>query len=131
LPPEVVGLEIPAGDEWTPVVRLVLGGVGDRLDFGFEAVDDLQLAVESLIAEAAPEGSVRLSVELGDGAVNVRVSGLREEAITRALRAPSANAEGVDLHRVLRTVVDSYTVEEPQAGRVTVRLEKSNGGERA
>ena len=127
MPPDVVSLEIPSGDEWNPVVRLVLGGVGDRLDFGFEAVDDLQLAVESLIASAPARGSLTLAVELGDGAVNVRVSGLPEEAIARALRAPSANADELDLHRVLRTVVDDYTVEEPEAGTVAVRLQKSGG----
>src|SRR3712207_8288749 len=47
-------------------VRLIIGAIGERVDFGFEEIDDLQLAVERLLAEAGPEGSVQLSFEVRD-----------------------------------------------------------------
>src|SRR5215212_7150828 len=50
--PDRIALETPIQRGWEPVFRLVLGGVADRLDLGFEDLDDIQLAVERLLAEA-------------------------------------------------------------------------------
>ena len=38
------------------VARLVTAGVGSRLDLPFETVDDLQLAVELVVAAAFAQG---------------------------------------------------------------------------
>ena len=47
-----------------PVVRLIVGGIAERVDFAFEEIDDLQLAVERLLAEAGTAGT-RLPVVRG------------------------------------------------------------------
>ena len=49
-------------------MRLIVGGIAERVDFAFEEIDDLQLAVERLLAEAGTAGSVRLSFEVGANA---------------------------------------------------------------
>ena len=36
------------------------------MDFAFEEIDDLQLAVERLLAEAGSAGTVTLAFEVGD-----------------------------------------------------------------
>ena len=59
-----IELTTPVGRAWDPVIRLVLGVIGDRLDLGFEELVDLQLAVELLLAEASLEDRVTLSFEI-------------------------------------------------------------------
>ena len=120
---ELVELETPIGREWEPVVRLVLGGVADRLGLGFEELDDLQLAVERLLAEAGAQPSVKLVLELSADRVRAHVGPLREATIAAALQGPSVPGQ-LGLRRVLETVVDSFGVDEAEGGELVVRLEK-------
>src|SRR3712207_6136117 len=77
-----IDLVTPAGKAWEPVIRLVLGGIAERLQLGFDGLDDLQLAVERLLAEAgSKEGPVSLSFEIGERGVRTRSGGLRERAV--------------------------------------------------
>jgi len=120
---ELVELETPIGREWEPVVRLVLGGVADRLGLGFEELDDLQLAVERLLAEAGAQPSVKLVLELEGDRVRAHVGPLREVMIAAALQGPPEPGE-LGLRRVLETVVDSFGVDDSADGELFVRIEK-------
>jgi hypothetical protein len=120
-------LEAPLAAAFQPVIRLIIGGIAERVDFGFEEIDDLQLAVERLLAEAGDEGTVRLSFEVGDGTVRTRVGPLRETAIAEALQGPAQRPGELTLRRILQTVVDSFGVEQAADGRIVVRLEKLKG----
>ena len=124
---ERIELEAPLSGDFQAVVRLIIGGIAERVDFAFEEIDDLQLAVERLLAEAGSEGSVRISFEVGNGSIRTRVGPLREGAIAGALQGPPAAAGELNLKRILQTVVDSFGVEESDGGRVVVRLEKLKG----
>jgi hypothetical protein len=124
---ELVELETPIGSEWEPVFRLVLGGVADRLGLGFEELDDLQLAVERLLAEAGAQRSVRLAFELAPDHVRTHVGPLREASIAAALQGPPPAAGELGLRRILEAVVDSFGVEEATGGELVVRLEKRVG----
>jgi hypothetical protein len=124
---ERIELEAPLAGAFQPVVRLIIGGIAERVDFGFEEIDDLQLAVERLLAEAGSVGSVRLSFEVGNGSIRTRVGPLSERAIAEALQEDSPPGE-LTLRRILQTVVDSFGVEEAEDGELVVRLEKLVGG---
>ena len=63
---ERIDLEAPLSGDFQAVVRLIIGGIAERVDFAFEEIDDLQLAVERLLAEAGQVGSVQLSFEVGE-----------------------------------------------------------------
>ena len=119
-----VELEAPVGPGWEAVVRMVLGGIGDRLDLGFDAIDDLQLAVERLLVEAAATPRVRLSFELLDGHLRTSVGPLAEDAVADALQGPEPPPGALTLRRVLSTVVDAYGVESADQSGLYVRLEK-------
>jgi anti-sigma regulatory factor (Ser/Thr protein kinase) len=122
-----IELEAPLAGDFQAVVRLIIGGIAERVDFAFEEIDDLQLAVERLLAEAGPEGSVEMSFEVvGDG-IRTRVGPLRERAIAEALADGGVPPGELTLKRILQTVVDSFGVEESDAGGVVVRLEKVKG----
>lgn len=120
-----VELRTPVGADWEAVVRLVLGGIGDRLDLGLDELDDLQLAVERLLAEAGAQRSVKLSFQLFDGSVRARIGPLVESAIADALQRPRPEPGELTLRRVLDTIVDSYGVDHVADGGVYVRLEKA------
>jgi hypothetical protein len=126
--PERIDLETPLAGAFQPVIRLVIGAVGERVDFGFEEIDDLQLAVERLLAEAGREGTVHLSFEVGDGRIRTLVGPLRERAIADALRDGEAPPGELTLKRILQTVVDSFGVEDTAGDEIVVRLEKVRVG---
>ena len=127
-PPEAIELTLPAGREWHAVARLVLGGVADRLNLSFEDLDDLQLAVERLLVEAASQDTVQMRIDIVDHGVRVGVGPLVERTIADALQGPDAAPGELTLRRILQTVVDSFGVEEHADGGIVVRLQKAVRG---
>jgi hypothetical protein len=72
-------LTIPTASAYRGVASLVVGGVGSRLELPYERVDDLQLAVLSLLdASDGDEASVEIDAE--DEQVAVSVGPLRDGA---------------------------------------------------
>ena len=124
---ERIDLEAPLSGDFQAVVRLIIGGIAERVDFAFEEIDDLQLAVERLLAEAGQTGSVQMSFEVGDSSIRTRVGPLVERKIADALRGADQAPGALTLKRILQTVVDSFGVDEAEDGRVVVRLEKLKG----
>ena len=124
---ERIELEAPLSGDFHAVVRLIIGGIAERVDFAFEEIDDLQLAVERLLAEAGQVGSVRLSFEVGDGSIRARVGPLSEAAVADALRDGEARPGQLTLRRILQTVVDSFGFDRVDDGGIVVRLEKLKG----
>jgi hypothetical protein len=124
---ERIDLEAPLSGDFQAVVRLIIGGIAERVDFAFEEIDDLQLAVERLLAEADQVGSVHLSFEVGEASIRTRVGPLSESAISDALRDGVVQPGHLTLRRILQTVVDSFGLEQSGAGSVFVRLEKLKG----
>jgi hypothetical protein len=109
-----ISLTIPTATRFRGVATLVLGGVGSRLDLPYERVDDLQLAVLSVLESSDGE---RVTVEVEaqeDGVVLVSVGPLADGSATDGALA-----------RVLDPLVDS--VEHSQRdGRAwtTVRIHR-------
>jgi hypothetical protein len=124
---ERIDLETPLSGDFQAVVRLIIGGIAERVDFAFEEIDDLQLAVERLLAEAGRIGSVHLSFEVGESSIRTHVGPLSEYAIADALRDGEVQPGHLTLRRILETGVDSFGVEQSADGRVVVRLEKLKG----
>jgi hypothetical protein len=122
--PDRIALQTPTERGWEPVFRLVLGGVADRIDLGFEDLDDIQLAVERLLAEAGAQESVQLSFEILPEGLRTRIGPLRERAIAEALQGPEPRPGELTLRRVLETVVDSFGVEIADDGEIMVILNK-------
>ena len=124
---ERIDLEAPLAGDFQAVVRLIIGGIAERVDFACEEIDDLQLAVERLLAEAGQVGSVQLSFEVGEAGIRTRVGPLSESAVAEALRDGEASPGTLTLRRILQTVVDSFGVEDAGDGAIVVRLEKLKG----
>ena len=119
-----IELEAPLAGDFQAVVRLIIGGIAERVDFAFEEIDDLQLAVERLLAETCAVDTVQLRFEVGDGTVRTRVGPLSEQKVSEALENGERPPGELTLRRVLQTVVDSFAVDQSADGGVTVLLEK-------
>jgi hypothetical protein len=127
---EQITFKAPLDGAFRPVVRLIVGGIAERANFGFEAMDDLQLAIERLLVEAGSDGAVELSFELREGGIRTNVGPLHEKGLAEALQDPDNQPGSLSLGRILSTVVDSYGVQEVSGGDIVVRLEKLGGGVR-
>lgn len=121
---ERIEIEAPLDAAFQGVIRVLVGGIAEQAEFGFEAMDDLQLAIERLLAEAGGDGRVGISFELGDDGVRTRIGPLEEGRLSELLQEPEGNAGTLSLRRILSTVVDSFGVEEAADGKVAIRLEK-------
>ena len=129
MPADRIELTTPVGRAWEPVMRMVLGGIADRLDLGFDELDDLQLAVERLLAEGDPQDPVTLELRAARPAACAPASArCATPRWPRALQGPPPGPGELTLPRILQTVVDSYGVEEVADGHLVVRLEKAVRG---
>ena len=124
---ERIDLESPLSGDFQAVVRLIVGGIAERVDFAFEEIDDLQLAVERLLAEAGTAGTVRLSFEVAPNRIRTRIGPLSEAKVAEALRGGDLIPGQLTLRRILQTVVDSFGVDHAADGGIVVRLEKLKG----
>jgi hypothetical protein len=90
-----ITLTIPTATRFRGVATLVLGGIGSRMDLPYERVDDLQLAVLSVLEASGDE---RVTVEVATEERGLAVS-----------VGPLASGSGEDgaLARVLDPLVDS------------------------
>ena len=120
--PDEVTLTLPGGREFYRIAHLVLGGLAIRLDLTYEQLEDLQLALESVLSEAAADGAVTVSVSIEDRAIRTVVGPFQGGRLRAAVEA--AGDEHLNLRRLLETVVDRITVEERDGGE-WIELTKS------
>ena len=92
LEPRRIELITPVGRAWQAVFRMVLGGVADRLDLGFDQLDDLQLAVERLLAEGARRDARPARHSSWRTGVATRIGPLRDWSRRRSQGPPPRRA---------------------------------------
>ena len=125
---ERISLEVPATLSALSTVRMVLGGLGARLDFSLEDLDDLFLATDRLL-EAALDAedldSLRVLVVV-DGSTLRIASG---EFHSDELREQVAITPGgcIDLCTLLQRLVDDVVVQE-EDGCFNVVIVKHRSG---
>lgn len=122
-------LSLPDTSVYLPLVRLVLGGVATRQNMSFDAMDDLQLAVENLLSGRWAAGRrITMQVELQDDQLDVRVGSLSDESLRCELSAPggagTSEPQLLSMCTMLRLLVDGYRVEEEAPGSYSVHLTK-------
>jgi hypothetical protein len=106
-----IRLVIPAEEDFRPIAHLVTGGLAMRLDVTYDDLEDLQVAIEALLAlrDDADELVVSLSAE--EGVLHATLGPFAPDT----LQAGESDA-GLDLRRVLDTVCDGYDVDERDDG---------------
>jgi hypothetical protein len=110
-----IKLRIPHEKPYHGIARLVVGGLAARLDLSYEHLDDLQLALGSVLENEGYSAGSEVTVELRvrDDGVAIVIGPLR----ARELRADlDRNGEAVTLGRLLSTVVENVEVEQRPDG---------------
>lgn len=120
---DAISLSIPHAEPFHGVARLVVGGLAARLDLSYEDLEDLQLALVSVLERdgyaAGPEITVRLLV--GEETVGIAIGPLDAAELSADLERQSE--EGVPMRRLLEALVEEIVVEEREGGN-WLRLEK-------
>jgi hypothetical protein len=113
-------LTLPPDAAFHGVAHLVLGGLAARLDLTYEDLQDLELALDSLLERSNGDREMTLVVHVDDGGVRAVVgpfSSLRAELETE-------HGDSLDLKRILAAVCDRVRVED-RDGSQWVELTKS------
>lgn len=118
-----ITLSIPHAKPYHGVARLVVGGLAARLDLSYEHLEDLQLALESVLERdgyvAGEEVTVRLQV--GPDLVAMTIGPLDPAELRADLELPPG--DDISLSRLLSTLVEEIVLEDVD-GEHRLRLEK-------
>jgi hypothetical protein len=107
--PDEITLTIPRLPEFRRVASFVLGGLAARLDLTIESLEDIQLALDALLARAeGPNGAVTIQLIVRDDALVTRVGPL-ETGLLDELERDAGDELGV--RRVLDSTVDDVLVD--------------------
>lgn len=77
--PDTIVLTIPRAAPFNGVATLVLGGIGSRMDLPYERIDDLQLALLSVL-DAGQGGDVSVEVDTDGASIAMSIGPLVEGA---------------------------------------------------
>ncbi len=118
-----ITLSIPHAKPYHGVARLVVGGLAARLELTYEHLEDLQLALETVLGSEGfvdgDEVTVRLLVNPDSVVMEI---GPLDPLVLREDLAQDA-AAGITLSRLLSTLVEEISVHEGDDGQ-KLRLEK-------
>jgi predicted YcjX-like family ATPase len=122
-----IRLTLPADDAFHGVAHLVLGGLAARLNLSFESLEDLELALDSLLERPSDGREVTLRVLVEDGELRMIVGPFA------AVRADlqEGGADSLNLGRILDAVCDSVEIEDRDGAQwaiLTKRLDALKGG---
>jgi hypothetical protein len=110
---DTVEITIPRERDFSIVAELVIGGIAARHDVTLEALDDLQLALGSLLEHEDGDGEVSVLLRVGDGSIAVSVGPVGERTIAELEREAG---ETLGLRRLLDSTVDYATVSTRNGG---------------
>ena len=126
---DTVTLRVPREPGYRSLLHLVLGGIASRGDMSVDALDDLQLAVDNLLAEDQSAGeNVVMSVSLGNDMVCITIEALtdtylRHNLADRRLTTGTIDRR-IDMCVLLDSLVDGYAVHDRESGVYAVELRK-------
>jgi hypothetical protein len=104
---EEIRLVIPAEEEFRPIAHLVTGGLALRLDMTYDDLEDLQVAVDALLALRDDDAGVSLVLRPGDAVLAASVGPFTADAVRELDDEPGE----LGLRRVLETVCDTVEVD--------------------
>lgn len=124
-----IALTLPADDAFHRVAHLVLGGLATRHELTVETLDDLTIALDTVLGRYADlEDDVTVRVRIGDEDVHTEVGPFHHGNIATDLSA--AAGETLDVQRILGAVCDHVSVSQREGGEwieLTKRFEPPEG----
>jgi hypothetical protein len=113
---QAIELRIPNERPFHGVARLVVGGLAARHNLSYEALEDLQLALVTVLEGGAysTAAEIRVELEVTDEAIAMAIGPLNGEAVRADLEQSSDGDLG--LGRLLGTLVEDAGVEAREDG---------------
>jgi hypothetical protein len=114
-----VTLSFPRDNRYYAVARLVVGGMAAPLQMSYDALDDLQLAISSLLdhedlaSGAAPVSGmedVQLRLEVDEHQLVAALGAFAPGSLDRAFERSARQGGELGLRRLLDTIVDDVQV---------------------
>lgn len=102
-----ISLTLPADDAFRRVAHLVLGGLAVRLDLTYESLEDLELALDTLLERSPDDEDVTVRVRV-DGDELRTIVGPVSSDVVRELDQEAG--DGLGIRRILETVSDRIEV---------------------
>ena len=109
---EEIRLVVPAEEEFRPIVHLVAGGLASRLDVTYDDLEDIQVAVDAVLALRDDDGDLTIVLSAESGVVRAAIGPFEPEPF----QSTDASDGSLDLQRVLETVCDTYEFESREDG---------------
>ena len=107
-------IHIPRERPFSAVADLVVGGIAARHDITLDVLDDLQLALDSLLEhDDEDDGEVGIVLRVAGATIEASVGPVALK--TRAALEEEAG-DGLGLRRLLETTMDSVTLSEREGG---------------
>jgi anti-sigma regulatory factor (Ser/Thr protein kinase) len=122
-----ISLTLPADEAFHRVAHLVLGGLALRLDLTFENLEDLELALDTLLEHFRDGGNVTLRVRVLDGELQTVVGPFTS---VRAELEEGAD-ESLNLRRILGTVCDRVEIADRDGGQWVELTKRVETGKRS
>jgi len=123
---ERVAITLPGERRSIGIVRMFVGGVAARLGLGYETMDDLQLALESVLLKAEPNPEITLEATIDGDTVFLTIGPL----VRDPLRPDTAGPNELDLGHLLAALVaraESTTRDDGSWLRLDVRVPAGSG----
>lgn len=105
-------IRIPSERQFATVAGLVVGGIAARHDVTLDALDDLQLALDSLL-ERGGDGDVTIEIGVDGGTISAAVGPVTPMTAGELQAEPG---ESLGLRRLLDAVVDDVSLRERDGG---------------
>lgn len=114
-------LSFPRDSRYYAVARLVVGGIAAPLQMSYDALDDLQLAISSLLdhedlALGAPDEEVQLRLTVDDRQLAAAIGSFASGSLERAFDRSALQGGEMGLRRLLDTIVDDVDVTNTDGG---------------
>jgi hypothetical protein len=104
-----ITLTLPRERDFYGIAHLVLGGLAVRLDLTFETLEDLQIALASVLERSDSDGNVKVTLRVDEGAVHALVGPFDRAHLHAQLERAH---EELGLSRLLEAVVDRVEVDD-------------------
>jgi hypothetical protein len=121
-------LTLPADDAFHSVAHLVLGGLAVRLDLTFEYLEDLELALDTLLERPSAGEEITLRVRVAEGELRTTVGPFTS---LRAEYEQDGDSQDLNLHRILSAVCDAVEIQDRDGAQwveLTKRVDASKEG---
>jgi len=118
-----ITLTLPRDRSYYEIAHLVLGGLAIRLDLTVDHLDDLQVALETVLQQQEADGELTIALRVEETALHTVVGPFPGSRFRSALAREDAG-EQLSLRRLLGAVCDRVNVEE-RAGDEWIELTKT------